>query len=86
MSSGQSDLVSDYLRLPLTNGQKWVSALIAALLFALISSTMVYQLTNQLMVSIFGPSAATLGPKGPTLFGLILHSVVFLLVVRLILF
>jgi hypothetical protein len=86
MSTSQSDLVSEYLRLPLTNGQKWVSALIAALLFALISSTVVYQLTNQLFVSLFGPSAATLGPNGPTMFGLVLHSVVFLLVVRLLLF
>jgi hypothetical protein len=86
MSSAQSDLVSNYLRLPLTNGQKWVSALIAALLFALISSTIVYQLTNQLLVSIFGPAASTLGPNGPTMFGLILHSIVFLLVVRLLLF
>ena len=77
--------ISKYLRLPLTNGQKWLAALIAAILFAIISSKVVYQLTNSLFVSIFGPKAATWGVNGPTMFGLILHTVVFLLLVRLLL-
>jgi hypothetical protein len=86
MSNPQLDLdLSKLLRLPLTNGQKWLAALIAAVLFAIISSSVVYQLTNSLMTSVFGPKAATWGANGPTMFGLLLHSVVFLLVVRLLL-
>jgi hypothetical protein len=77
--------ISKYLRLPLTNGQKWLSALIAAVLFVIISSKVVYQLTNTLFVSVFGPKAATWGGNGPTMLGYILHSIVFLLLVRLLL-
>lgn len=81
-----ADMDVSALRAPKTNGQKWLVALVLAILFAVIASTPVYQLTNKLLTSIFGPRAATLGPNGPTVFGLILHAIVFGLIVRLLLY
>jgi hypothetical protein len=83
----KSDLgIQDLLNLKLTNQQKWLGALVAGLLFLILSSGIVYQLTNKLFTAIFGPKAATITAGGaPTVFGLILHTVVFVLLLRLIL-
>jgi hypothetical protein len=78
--------LKDLLNLKLSNSQKWLGALVAGLLFLILSSGIVYQLTNKIFTSIFGPKAATVTVAGaPTVFGLILHTIVFILLLRLIL-
>ncbi len=83
----KSDLgIGEILQLKLTNQQKWLGALVAGLLFLILSSSFLYQLTNKLLTSLFGPKAATVTPAGaPTVLGLILHAIVFVLLFRLIL-
>jgi hypothetical protein len=83
----KSDLgIADLLNLKLTNQQKWIGALVAGLLFLILSSSFVYQLTNKLLTAIGGPKAATISAGGqPTTLGLILHTIVFVLLLRLIL-
>ena len=61
----------------LSNAQKWWVSIATGLLFALISSPFMYQVTN----SIFGKTTTQ---GGPTLWGLILHTIVFTLLVRLL--
>jgi hypothetical protein len=77
--------VSIVPELKATTGQKWLYALFAGILFAIISSPFVYSLTNQIFTAI-SPNLNTIELGGkPTLFGLILHAVVFALIIRLIL-
>ena len=66
---------------PATNKDKWIISIIAGLIFLVISSPFMYKLTNDLAAS-FGQVTAFGG--SPTMFGLVLHTVVFLLVVRLL--
>lgn len=66
----------------LSSMKKWEISLIAALLFVIVSSPFVYSLTDKVSTAIGFDT--TLG-RGPTIPGLILHFVVFLLVFRLIL-
>lgn len=63
------------------NSQKWTVAIITGLLFLLISSPFLYSLVNQL-TSSFGLTIATNGC--PNAIGLILHTIVFILIVRLL--
>jgi hypothetical protein len=83
----KSDLgYPELLQLKLTNQQKWLGALVAGLLFLILSSSFAYQLTNKLLTALFGPKAATVTNAGaPTILGLILHTIVFVLLFRLIL-
>ncbi len=83
----KSDLgVGELLQLKLSNQQKWLGALVAGLLFLILSSSFLYQLTNKLLTALFGPKAATVTNGGqPTILGLILHTIVFVLLFRLIL-
>lgn len=67
----------------LTSGQKWIAALIAAIVFALISCLPAYRLTSLISTSMGGPALMT---GGPNLAGLIIHTIVFFLIIRLILF
>jgi hypothetical protein len=64
----------------MTNTQKWISAVVLGLIFAVISSPAMYSITSSLA------SEGTLYVKtgGPTMAGLLLHTVVFILIVRLI--
>lgn len=66
----------------ISSGQKWIAAIILGLLFALISSNFVYRLTNTLFTSIGVSPLYVAG--GPTLLGLLIHTIVFILIVRLI--
>jgi hypothetical protein len=83
----KSDLgIADLLNLKLTNQQKWIGALVAGLLFLILSSSFAYQLTNKLFTAIGGPKASTVTAGGqPTTLGLISHTIVFILLLRLIL-
>ncbi len=66
-----------------TSQQKWIIAVLAGVLFALISSNMMYGFTNKLFSGInVGPLYKT---GGPTTTGLVIHTIVFILLIRLIL-
>lgn len=65
-----------------TGGQKWWAAVLIGFIFALISSPAFYNITSNL-VSPIGIKL-TDGP-GPTLTGLILHTIIFTIVIRIIL-
>lgn len=66
----------------ISSGTKWLLALITAAVFLLFSLPYTYDLTN-LVVSLTGMETTVGG--GPTVYGLILHTLVVFLVVRLIL-
>jgi len=66
----------------ISSQQKWVISIFSGILFAIISSNMVYGFTNRLF------SGLNVGPLyvkgGPTVTGLIIHTIVFILIVRLV--
>ena len=66
-----------------TSGQKWWAAVILGFIFALLSSPVAYQITSNLISPIDGLKLIY-GP-GPTLLGLTLHTILFILAVRIIL-
>lgn len=66
----------------LTNQQKWIVAIFTGILFAIISSPLVYGVTNKLFASLNVGPLTTAG--GPTTTGLLIHTVVFILVSRLV--
>ena len=66
-----------------TSGQKWWAAIILGFVFALVSSPLAYSMTNS-VVCYFG--GFPMGRKGgPTVPGLFLHTVIFILIARVIL-
>jgi len=67
----------------ITSGQKWWAAIVLGLIFAIISSPPLYLVTTTLTEKAGGTSLS--GRNGPTIPGLILHTVIFILIIRLIL-
>lgn len=67
----------------LASGQKWWAAIVLGLLFAIVSSYPAYLITSRLVTGI-GGSSLTIG-QGPTLSGLLLHTFIFILIIRVIL-
>ncbi len=61
------------------NSQKWQITLFSALIFLLVVNPYTYGLTNTLFSSILGPIARN---GCPTFVGLVLHTVVYILLVR----
>ena len=59
--------------------QKWRISLFSAVLFLLVVHPLTYKLTNQLLSGVIGPISIN---GCPTNVGLILHTVVFILLVR----
>ena len=68
---------------PYTSKDKWIVAFVAALIFMLIASPFLYNVTNKVTL-MFGLRIADDGGC-PLLSGLIVHGVLFLLIVRLLL-
>lgn len=66
-----------------TSGQKWWAAVILGFIFFLISSPVAYNITSQITLSTVG--TPLMYGTGPTLAGLLFHTLIFVLVVRLIL-
>jgi len=79
------DSCSKKRKCPLSNLNKWAIAFAFGLLFALISSRALYCLTDSLFCPL-GLHTYCLSNYGPTMFGFIVHIIVFILLVRLILF
>lgn len=69
---------------PPSNSEKWWASIVLGLLFALLSSGFVYNMTNFVCSS---PGMALWDGKcgGPTFFGLLFHTLLFILIVRIIL-
>ena len=59
--------------------QKWRISLFSAVLFLLVVHPMTYNLTNNLLSGVIGPISLN---GCPTNTGLILHTIVFILLVR----
>lgn len=66
----------------LSNGKKWLVSLMAGLLFLIISSPIVYKLVNSLTSLVRLKLADKNGC--PNVLGLLVHTVVFVLLVRLL--
>ena len=66
-----------------TSAQKWWASFLLGILFVLISSPVFYGLTSSVSMAIgFRPLAV----GGPSIFGLVIHGVIFILILMLILF
>jgi len=66
----------------ITNERKWQISVLSGLIFLLISSPVLYSLTNSLF-QVFGITLAN--ENGcPTIAGLVIHTFVFVLVTRLL--
>jgi hypothetical protein len=68
---------------PPTSGHKWWASVILGLIFALISCPPAYQITSAVTNNVAGVN--TMMGSGPTLLGLIIHTIIFILIIRLIL-
>lgn len=72
----------NFIRSPLTSGDKWTISILAAILFIIVSLPFVYGLTDSLFSGV-GLSTTSVG--GPTLTGIFIHALVFMLLLRLLL-
>ena len=62
-----------------SNSQKWQISIFSAFIFLLVVNPYTYNLTNSLLGGIIG----TIAKNGcPTMVGLLLHTVVYILLVR----
>ena len=66
-----------------TSGQKWWAAVLLGFIFFLISSPVAYNITSQVTLNTIG--VPLMYGTGPTLAGLLIHTVIFVLIVRVIL-
>lgn len=64
------------------SSRKWILSIIIGLIAVLIFSPLILRLTNSISQSVRGPATTTTG--GITWWGLLLHFVVFVLLVRLL--
>ncbi len=65
-----------------TNEQKWQISLLSGLIFLIISSPMLYTFTGKLVKDIFDSEIQNKGK--PEFSGLIIHTLVFVLITRLL--
>lgn len=61
-----------------TNKDKWIVACISGLLFLLLSSPYLYMFTGSLLKGLASHNGT------PTIYGLILHAIIFILAARLL--
>jgi hypothetical protein len=66
-----------------TSGQKWWAAVLLGFLFALISSPAAYYITSKVSTSLGG--APLIDGTGPTFIGLLIHTIIFIIIIRIIL-
>lgn len=66
-----------------TSGQKWWASVLLGFIFALISSPAAYYVTSKITTSLGGIALAD-GP-GPNFAGLLVHTLIFIVIVRIIL-
>ena len=68
---------------PPTSGSKWLAALLLGVIFFILSSGVFYNMTSMAIVQLGGKR--TMYGSGPTLGGLLLHTILFIIIVRVIL-
>lgn len=69
-----------------TSGQKWWASVLLGFIFALISSPAAYNITSLITKNTIGLSSENFQSFYlPTLLGLIIHTIIFIIVVRIIL-
>lgn len=70
-----------------TSGQKWWAAIILGVLFALISSPPAYAITSKISTTLGGMPLYTFTDTypGQTLLALFIHTLIFILIVRILL-
>jgi len=66
-----------------TSGQKWWAAVLLGFIFALISSPVAYNITSSVTSAMAGITLME-GP-GPNFIGLVIHTIIFIIIIRLIL-
>lgn len=66
-----------------TSGQKWWAAVLLGLIFALISSPAAYYITSSVTTSLGG--IPLMYGAGPNFAGLVVHTLIFIVIVRVIL-
>lgn len=66
-----------------TSGEKWWASILLGFLFAIISCSASYLGTTKILSSLGG--VKTINGTGPTLIGLIIHTIIFIIIVRIIL-
>lgn len=66
-----------------SSNRKLLIAIIFGLIFAILSSPIVYQITNYISLKLGGVET-TIG-QGPTIIGLIIQTLIFIIVIRIIL-
>ena len=70
-----------------TSGQKWWAAIVLGLVFAIVSSPPAYAVTSAITTAVGGMSLYTFTDTypGQTILALIIHTIIFILIVRLLL-
>lgn len=68
---------------PPTSGNKWCAAVLLGFIFALVSSPAAYYVSSKVTTSLGGIS--TMEGTGPNFVGLLIHTLVFIIIVRIIL-
>lgn len=66
-----------------TSSQKWWVSILLGFIFALLSSPAAYYITSKVTTSLGG--AALISGKGPSFAGLLVHTLLFIVIVRIIL-
>ena len=66
-----------------TSGHKWWAAVLLGFIFALVSSPAAYYVSSKVTTSLGGIS--TMEGPGPNFVGLLIHTLVFIIIVRIIL-
>ena len=81
--SGNGNLDSKPYTTQPTGGQKWWAAVILGFVFALLSSPPAYSITSKVTTKM--ANATTIDGNGPNLLGLWTHTILFIIIVRFIL-
>ena len=69
---------------PYTNKDKWIISVLSGLLFIIISSPVLYKTIDGIVYKITGVNEIIYQQGQPTAIGLILHTIVFVFVVRML--
>ena len=69
---------------PPTSGQKWWASVVLGFIFALVSSPAAYYATSTVTTSLGGLSLMQ-SSITPSLVGLLIHTLIFILIIRIIL-
>lgn len=81
--TGNGNADADFVCVQPSSGQKWWASFILGFLFAIISSSAAYFVTSKITTSL-GGLPLMYGP-GPSFVGLLVHTIIFIIIIRIIL-